>query len=215
MSPSRPFRPTFPAPAPASTPILLAAILTATLLLPACQPPEPPPVRLPELSFTQYGPLAFDVAVIEVVDRREPPGSGAAAIEAQAPTPPADAVRRWAQDRLRATGSSGTLTVVIKDAGITETPLRQAGGLRGAFTTQQSARFDGRIDVELVAEDRGRRYQGFTSATTTRSTTMPEDASLDQRDRILRKLVEEMMQDVNYRLETGALTHLSAVMARR
>lgn len=190
------------------------AALAGALLLSACQPPEPPPVRLPELSFAQYGPIVFDVARIDMVDRREQPSGGAARIESQAPVPPADAVRRWAQDRLRAEGTTGTLTVVIKDASITETPLPKTGGIRGTFTTDQSARFDGRIDVELVAEDRGRRYQGFTTATATRSTTMPENASLDQRDRILRKLVEDMMQDVNYRLETGALTHLTTVIRR-
>jgi hypothetical protein len=207
MSTTFPFR-LLPSAAP------LAALLTALLLLSACQPPEPPPVRLPELSFAEYGPLVFDVARIDVVDRREQPSGGAARIEAQAPVPPADALRRWAQDRLRAAGSSGTLTVIIKDASITETPLQKTGGIRGTFTTDQSARFDGRIDVELVAEDRGRRYQGFTTATATRSTTMPENASLDRRDRILRTLVEEMMKEVNYRLETGALTHLSSVMRR-
>ncbi|HSK38967.1 MAG TPA: hypothetical protein VK943_04295, partial [Arenibaculum sp.] len=162
----------------------------------------------------QFAPLTFDVARIDVVDRRETDTSDRIHADLQAPTPPERAVRRWVEDRLRAGGTSGTLTVVIEDASIIETPLPGTPGLRGTLTTEQTTRFDGRIAVELVVDKRERRYQGFTKATSTRSTTLAENASLYQRDATLLKLVRDMMDDMNYRLETGALTHLSAAIRR-
>lgn len=191
-----------------------AVLLASATLLAACQVPAPPPPRLPELSYAQFAPLTFDVARIDVVDRRETDASERIHADLQAPTPPERAVRRWVEDRLRAGGTTGTLTAVIEDASIIETPLPRTPGLRGALTTEQTTRFDGRIAVELVVDRRDRRYQGFTKATATRSTTLAEGASLHRRDAALLKLVREMMDDLNYRLETGALTHLSAALLR-
>ncbi|HEV7368040.1 hypothetical protein [Arenibaculum sp.] len=197
----------------------LAVTVAAGLALAACQTPSPPPLRLPELTFAHLGPITLDVAQVVVEDQRpsalDGTADGAARVEMQAPTPPETAIRRWVADRLQPAGGSGTLRAVIKEASITETPLPRTGGLRGTFTNDQAVRFDGRIEVELVAERRDRGYQGFTGATVTRSSTLPENASLYERDQTLLKLVEGMMNDLNYRLETGALTHLSSVVVRR
>lgn len=200
-------------------PTLRLASLALAFVLSACQTQAPPPLRLPELTFAHLGPIALDVAQVVVEDQRRPladgAADGAARVEMLAPTPPETAIRRWVSDRLQPAGGSGTVRVVIKEASITETPLPRTPGIRGTFTNDQATRFDGRMEVELVAERRDRAYQAFTGATVARSSTLPENASLYERDQALLKLVEAMMNDLNYRLETGALTHLSGVIVRR
>ena len=67
------------------------------------------------------------------------------------PIQPHMAVSRWVSDRLKPTGSSGHAKVTIRDASVIEESLKSVGGLRGAFTTEQSERYVGKIEVEIEA----------------------------------------------------------------
>jgi len=131
-----------------------------------------------------------------------------------APVPPSDAIRHWANDRLRAMGSSGTLRVVIKDASITETRLPPTTGVRGAFTTDQSERYDGHLAVDLVVDVPARRFQGYTGATVARTISVPENISLQGREDAWFAMVERMMTELNGRLEEGIYGSLTAVTLR-
>lgn len=192
----------------------IAAALAIPFALAACQqrPASPAPPRLPDLTYGHYGPLTFDVARVDVV--AHPPASPGTHIEGLAPTPPEEAIRRWVSDRIRATGSTGSLRVTIRDASLTETPLQTTQGVKGYFTNDQAKRYDGRIEVELEADYPPGRFRGTTGAIATRSVTVAEDATLYERDHTLLKLVEDMMTDINYRLETGALSNLGPAMGR-
>jgi hypothetical protein len=196
-------------PAPAA----LALALGVTLALAACQAPAPAPT-LPPITFGQYGPLTFDVARIVVETPYASPMSPPH-VEHLAPTTPEQALRRWVEDRLRAGGRDGTLRVVLKDGRITETKLPVAEGFQGRFRNEQAARYDGRMTVELVGEGAGRRVQGYVEATVERSTTIAENASPFLRDRALHELVQEMARELNYRLETGALSNMAPFVSRR
>ena len=53
------------------------------------------------------------------------------------PLAPAVAARRWAGDRLEATGTPGRRAVFTIDNGaVTETTLSRQGGVRGALTVE-------------------------------------------------------------------------------
>ncbi|WP_207480391.1 hypothetical protein [Arenibaculum pallidiluteum] len=188
------------------------AAVVSSLALAACQTPTPAPPIAP-LSFAQYGPIAFDVGQVTVENRYVAP-LGGENVEHLAPTPPEQAVRRWVADRIQSVGRDGTLRVVIHDARIVAVPLRVTQGIQGSFRNEQSTRFDGRMEVELVGETGGRRFQGSTIATVERSLTIPENASPYVRDRALNDVVSEMMRDLNYRLETGALGNLAPLIRR-
>ena len=130
------------------------------------------------------------------------------------PVTPSDAIRRWANERVRAMGAGGTMRVIIKDASITETALAPTTGVRGAFTTDQSERYDGRLSVDLVVEVPSRRFQGYTGATVARTISVPENVSLQGREDAWHSLVERMMADLNAKLEEGIDGNLSAVTLR-
>jgi len=192
--------------------IPLSLGLAFGLALAACQAPVPAPPITP-IGFAQYAPIAFDVGQVLVENRYAAP-MGPPHVEHLAPTPPEQALRRWVADRLRAAGRDGLLRVVVRDARIVEVPLQTTQGLQGRFRTEQAARFDGRMEVELVGEGPGRRFQGSTVAVVERSVTIPEDASPYVRERALNDVVAEMMRDLNYRLETGALSNLGPLVRR-
>jgi hypothetical protein len=186
--------------------------IAATLALGACTSTPPRP-QARQISFANLAPISFDVARIEVVQQYQPP-QVAPNVDHLTPVQPADAIRRWANDRVRAMGSSGTMRVIIKDASITETHLKPTTGVRGALTTDQSERYDGRLSVDLVVEVPSRRFQGYTGATVARTISVPEDVSLQGREDAWHSLVERMMADLNAKLEEGIDGNLTAVTLR-
>src|SRR3954452_1330998 len=199
---------------PMIPPLLRPAVLAiaATLALGACTSAPPRP-QARQISFANQAPISFDVARIEVVQQYQPP-QVAPNVDHLAPVPPSDAIRRWANDRLRAMGGSGTLRVVIKDASITEPRLPPTTGVRGAFTTDQSERYDGHLAVDLVVDVPARRFQGYTGATVARTISVPENISLQGREDAWFAMVERMMTELNGRLEEGIYGSLTAVTLR-
>jgi hypothetical protein len=186
--------------------------IAATLALGACSSAPPRP-QARQISFANLAPISFDVARIEVVQQYQPP-QVPPNVDHLTPVPPSDAIRRWANERVRAMGASGTMRVIIKDASITETSLKPTTGVRGAFTTDQSERYDGHLAVDLVVEVPSRRFQGYTGATVARTISVPENISLQGREDAWFAMVERMMTELNGRLEEGIYGSLTAVTLR-
>ncbi|NYZ17858.1 hypothetical protein HL658_35400 [Azospirillum sp. RWY-5-1] len=191
-------------------PVLLAAV--AALVLTACQSAPPrPPVR--PVNFANFAPIVLNVATVDVVDQRR--AGGAASVDGRIPVPPAEAVRRWAAERLQAGGLQGRVRVVIKDATVVETQLPRTGGVQGFFTTQQAQRYDGRIEVEVTGEVPGdTAFRGFTRAAVTTSTTVPENITLADREATLQEMTRSMAEDLNARLDAGIRKDLAGIVMR-
>ena len=102
--------------------------LIPPLLLAACGESEAP--RFAPLTYDYLGKLKLNVAAITVDDafaRREL--MDATHVEDLAPTPPADALKRMAQDRLIPVGNAGHAVFVIEDTSIVRAPDGFAGSL--------------------------------------------------------------------------------------
>ena len=171
----------------------------ALLVLAACQAPALPP-PLPELTYGHLEPINLDVGRIEIVEQYVPPLK-APNVEHTFPTPPATAMRQWAKDRLRAVGEIRTARLVIKNASAIETKLEITGGLRGAFTKDQSERYDVTLDVVLEVRGEDGVAVAFANAVVTRSKTVTEGLSLSERERVFHRMTESLMDEVNSELE--------------
>ena len=90
------------------------------LLLAACGD-EPAPARYPPPSYDYLTKVELKVGRIEIDDSWAPRGAGRR-VESQAPIPPREALRRMAEDRLVAAGTSGRAVFVIEDASIIRGP---------------------------------------------------------------------------------------------
>ena len=174
-------------------------LLVAVTAVAGCAATQPP-ARMQPLSFAGRGAIALDAATIQVVDQYRPPGARPN-VEQLAPTAPAQAVRQWVAERLRATGRGGSVKVMILDASIVESELPRAEGFKSMFTTQQAQRYDGRIEIRIVGEAPALRFSGSAQAAASRSTTVPEDISLAGREDTWNTLVRQMMEDLDGRLQ--------------
>ncbi len=176
---------------------ILAVLVIPALALGACETP----VRvqsLPGLTYSHLGPLKLNVAKIEIVTQYRPPLTRPN-VDHLFPTPPLKAIRQWASDRLRAVGRAGVARVVIRQAAAIETALAQKKGIKAAFTKQQAFRYD--LTLDATVEIHSRPGGGDASAQATRFTTLGEDASVNERNRVWLKLTETLMLDFNAEME--------------
>lgn len=186
-----------------------ASLFTGLLVvftLSACETPVERPTYA-ELTFAHKEPIYLDVAEINIVKAYQPT-STAPHVETEFPVSPLETAARWAEDRLKAVGISGVATVTITEASAVETELEQEGGLTGALTTEQSERYDATLAMALEIFDPN-GSNGNTFAEVKRSTTVPEDASLNDRERTWYILTEKLANDLDKRMTENIRKHLN------
>jgi hypothetical protein len=82
--------------------------------------------------------------------------------------------------------------------------------VRGAFTTDQTDRYDASLAARLkVLADRGNLREGEASAWATRSRTVPEGITVNGREQVLFELVESSMNDFNAELDRQIRANLA------
>lgn len=176
-------------------------LVAPALLLVGCGGPSvlPDGPRVPEISFRHLPAITFDVSSIDVqqpfVSSGQPPS-----IESQIPVTPAQVARNWARDRLKAGGADGVARYSILDASVREVALKTDKSVTGLLKTEQESKLEGRVEVRIdINNSKG---TGFTNAIATRSQTIPEGLTLDEREQMQIDFVEALGQDMNRRLET-------------
>jgi hypothetical protein len=189
---------------------ILAPSLALGLAVAACVPPPPEPVY-PQITFRTLAPFRLAVASVELVEAYRPP-LRAPHVEHESPVPPAVPLRRWVSERLVAAGGAGTVRATIRDARITETALPVNQDFEATLRTEQVARFDGRVELVVeVLDERGMQLAAV-HAEATRSRTLPEDATLREREEILFQIAEDLANDLNRVLEENIPRYLGAYL---
>lgn len=180
-------------------PLRLAAVsLLLAGLLAACAMDDPGN-RFPPYSFQHLPDINLDVGDIQIEQAYVTPGRRPN-VDHLFPIPPKDAAVQWAQDRLVARGDRLTLRYIVREASALETELETTGGVKGLITTDQSARYETSIVIDMQILD-GRQVQGTAKAEARRSITVPEDITLAERERTWHRLTEDTMKDLDKQLE--------------
>jgi len=174
---------------------LVVAVL-ATLAVTACQNTKPPMQELPAISFANLRPFNLNVGQLEIVSEYVSPGRSPN-VEHLMPVSPEAAAQRWAQDRLKPMGRDGYARVVIRDAKVIEVPLAVDKGITGAFKTEQEMRYDATLNVAVQILDARHMVVGETVATASRSRTVAQGITLNERDRVLYDISESLAKDID------------------
>jgi len=181
--------------------LMLAAL---SLGLVACETPVQMQ-KFPDLTFAHLKPLKLNVAKIEVVSQYRAPLK-APNVEHLFPISPVTALKQWAKDRFRAVGRSGTARLVILNAAAIEAQLQKKTGFTATFTKQQSQRYD--LTVEARLEVANGSSRGITTAHASRFSTIREDASINNRERLWFDLTEALVGDFDKAMEENIHKHL-------
>lgn len=177
----------------------LSALAVVALGLTSCSPP-PKEYDLSPPSFVDKSPIKLDVAEIRIRNEFNPP-AGQGHTEHLFPTPPADAVRIWAKERLQAVGRDKILEVVINDGSVIETKLKRKGGIEGDFTDEPSERYNATISVSLrlyggeraISEANAETKVGRMKEVTEKMSVFARRAAFAQMTRDLTKAMDDSL----------------------
>lgn len=188
-----------------STPFF--GMIIAAFVATGCAAPPPNPVAT-DIRYTHLAPLNLDVGRI-AVESDYVASFKSPHVEHLMPVSPEKLARTWAGDRLRAVGSpSRTARFVIRNAGVTESFLKKDDGIGGVFKTEQSERYEGKLDVVLEIRDEHGRVVGEATATAGRSRTVAEDITIVERENIWRDMSKALVDDINLLLEENMRRYL-------
>jgi hypothetical protein len=191
----------------------LALALVAMTAVAACEN-KPPVQRLPEISFADKRPIMLDVGQLEIISEYHSPAR-APNVEHIMPVSPEAAAVRWAKDRLKPMGRSGFARVVIKDAAVVQQKLQTDKGFTGLFKEEQAERYDGSLDVAVQILDERHMPVADIVARATRSRTLPEGITINERDRALYEISEAMIKDIDGQMDGLIKSYLARwVMAQ-
>lgn len=180
-------------------PFRLAAVALLLAALTGCAM-QNPSNHFADITFEQLPKIRLDVSDVLVendYDSSDKPPH----VERRFPVAPADAAMQWARDRLQATGDHLTFRYIVREASATETNLPKTTGLTGMLTTDQSQRYEVHIRIEMQLLD-GNEALGLANAEARHSVTVPEDITLNDREKAWYKLTKDTMDDLNKQLET-------------
>ena len=174
------------------------AVLAISLLAAACQM-QPERNQFADLTFQHMTPIRLDVRDI-VVEQAYSAPLESPNVDHDFPVKPMDAAVQWAEDRLVAAGATRTATFVVRDASVVETPLPQAGGLEGMLTTEQSERYEARLEIQIVIRDDRGWEEGSLVTEVNRTVTVPEDSTLNDREKAWYAMTEKLLADLDRQL---------------
>ena len=163
----------------------------------------------PEITYKHRPPLRFDVGQV-VIDKRYSEPLAPPNVEHLIPVPPAALAAQWARDRLVAAGSVGRLVYTIQDASVVETPLDTKSGIEGLFTVDQSERYEGHLTVQVRLEGITGLARASVAAEAERWVTVPEDATLNEREATWFALSKALMNDLDVELEKALFQYMAA-----
>jgi hypothetical protein len=182
----------------------LGCILVA-LALTSCEYIEP---SMPApLNFKRYQPIVLDVGEIQFIEEYKSPMRDPY-VEHRLPYSPAEAIRIWVRDRIRASGNEKSLQVLIRDARVVATPLEKSGGIFGSMGLTQDTRYDMSLFVEMRIYGRDTAMSlSSVQASSKRSIVLNDSISLHEREVRFRRMIAEAMEGVNAELEKNIFTY--------
>jgi len=176
-----------------------AFLVFVILLLAGC---SSEPVEYQPLTFTRYQPIYIAVSSIEIVEEYKSP-MRPPYIEHLIPYSPAEAMRIWTRDRLRTAGGSKTMQIIIRQGDVTTTDIKSGGLSLGS-----NRRYDARLEVEIRIYGQGVISEASAYVNATRNMTLPGSAADATRNRAFRKLIADMMEEVNAEMERNLFQYM-------
>lgn len=157
-----------------------ASALAFSLALGGCADDEPAQT-FPPADYSYLSQLHLNVATINIQDEAVPsPGT----LSAKAPTPPDQALKQMASQRLVSSGQTGQADFIIKQAYISATGENAISGA---------------MDVQLNVADAGNLHTGYIHARISRKLDTGSRSATSRAS--LYELTNQMMQDMNVELE--------------
>ena len=140
-------------------------------------------------TFSEYAPVQVNIGSIQVVNNTAPSSNPRVS--------PAIDLQTYAQRRLQASGSEGTLTFDIQQASLVSREVQSTGQWTEAFSLANPIEYTVTMRVGLDATGRTGQPDVKAAFTLERKITLPGGTSLSDRDSQLNTLIIGMVGDVD------------------
>ena len=131
-------------------------------------------------------------------------------VEHEMPVLPEAVLRQWAADRLVPSGEgSARLVYTILDASVTAKALSTDETLKAWFTDEQAVKYEVSLKAEVKIDDSANGASGVAEASAKRSVTVPEGATVNERNQTLFDLISAAAGDFNTQLEANVRRYLA------
>lgn len=119
------------------------------------------------------------------------------------------ALNEWLQNRILVSGPQGTLLLTIRDANFEATKLQtEKTGVEGYFTREQIARWSANLEVSIAIKDNSSTQSpAEITITVSANRTVPEKASDEEKSRIYRSLLNDLMTHFNQEADAQIKTY--------
>lgn len=186
------------------------SLLLALLFLPgACTVGVEPPERPYESS---RGPFVLSVEELQFENRAAPPATGNF-LDRRRSQELAERTLGFLRTRVQAGGGPGVARVVVERAELVERPKEKTGGVLGPFVREADRVLDGVVAVRISVEDWGGVERGFARAEVARMRPVLENTDVASRDAEARRLVEDLMAQLDDALQKSVEENLAAFLA--
>ncbi len=171
---------------------LIFLLLAPLVIAGACASKQPRP--LPDVTFDHLAPIHLDVITVETRTDYRPP-LAPPNVDHRFPIPPEEAMRRWANHRLKSVGLVETSRFTILRASVIEERLPTDTGLLDPVKIEPAARYSATLEGKLEIFDSSGRRVKSASARVSRTRTLKEGLTAEERDRAWIDLTIAVMKD--------------------
>lgn len=179
----------------------IALTFVTLLFVSACASSDPQPVR----QESDMGPkINLDVLTVVVLDRTIQLGSATPYTTNNFQPTIANAMRRWANEKLVAIGTTGEAIVVLKDASLRSETIPHPDSW---FTREQASKYVAHAEIEISVNRRN--DHGQVVADTTQFETLPENPTSGEKQNAYNKLLNAVMDDLASNFRGGIKAHLA------
>ena len=181
------------------------SLAVLALFLAACaQQPNTAPFLV---DYSGLGKIPLNVGSVNIVDRSGGPLTEAPYVDSQFRPSIMEALRRWVKDRLVAQGTSGEAAFIVKEANVVGEALPTNSGW---FTREQGTKYTAHAVVEIDAK--GPTAYALATAEASRSVTLIEDPSQEEKQAAWHTLLDGLMADLNRNLEDSIHAHMGSFL---
>jgi len=180
---------------------LMALALALAGLVAGCDSAPPRPTYA-DIRFTDEPPIRLAVGGVDIQSEWRP-SIQPPHVEHLFPVEPARVLENWAHDRIAPAGGSARAIFVIQDASVIEVDLKKKEeGVAAVFTKEPSQRYDATVQATLrIVDDRGTPVR-YVTVKATRSETVLEDISPNDRDKTWYEMTRKLMADFDRQMST-------------
>ena len=150
----------------------------------------------PLLTFDHLEKQELPVARIQFLNQYNPPMDNGH-IEYKTRNAPVTSLQKWLEKRFVPANTQGTMRMFVEEASLVKRDLPVTDSIFGVFNVEPSQEYKARIFSKIEFLDDNGALQASYNIRAERQVSLPNNATLVEKDRTIFRLMESLMQSID------------------